>query len=153
MAGQGQIVAVERNPARADDLRANCARMHARSVDVIVDDARNVDGKFDRVILDAPCSNLGTLAARPDARWRKTPEQIDELAALQAQLLDSAADRLNPGGTLVYSVCTISPREGPQQVDAFLARHPQLEESGRRQTLPHRDGTDGFFIARMERGE
>jgi 16S rRNA (cytosine967-C5)-methyltransferase len=119
---------------------------------VIVEDARAVDGKFDRVILDAPCSNLGTLAGRPDARWRKTPQQIDELAQLQAELLDSAADSVRPGGVLVYSVCTISPREGPEQIDAFLERRPELAEVSRRQTLPHRDGTDGFFIARLERG-
>jgi 16S rRNA (cytosine967-C5)-methyltransferase len=151
MSGMGEICAVERNPARADELRTNAERLHAGSVHVIVEDARNVDGQFDRVILDAPCSNLGTLAGRPDARWRKTPEQIDTLAALQAELLDAAAARVRTGGVVVYSVCTISPREGPQQVDSFLGRHPELHESSRRQTLPHRDGTDGFFIARMER--
>jgi 16S rRNA (cytosine967-C5)-methyltransferase len=118
---------------------------------VIVEDARTVEGQFDRVILDPPCSNLGTLAGRPDARWRKTPEQIGEVALLQRDLLDAAAQRLKPGATLVYSVCTISPREGSEQVDAFLERQPQLREISRRQTLPHRDGTDGFFIARMER--
>jgi 16S rRNA (cytosine967-C5)-methyltransferase len=151
MGGHGRIAAVERNPARAGELRENCVRLHAHDVDVIVEDARSVNGQFDRVILDAPCSNLGTLAGRPDARWRKTPQQIDELAQLQAELLDSAADRVPPGGVLVYSVCTISPREGPQQVDAFLERRPDLAEVSRRQTLPHRDGTDGFFIARLER--
>jgi 16S rRNA (cytosine967-C5)-methyltransferase len=151
MADHGRIAAVERNPARADELRANCERMAARSVEVIVEDARNVDGHFDRVILDAPCSNLGTLAGRPDARWRKTPEQIGELARLQSELLDAAAGRVRPGGVLVYSVCTISPREGPEQADAFLERHPEMRETSRRQTLPHRDGTDGFFIARTER--
>jgi 16S rRNA (cytosine967-C5)-methyltransferase len=151
MGDHGRVAAVERNPARADELRANCRRMAARSVEVIVDDARNVDGHFDRVILDAPCSNLGTLAGRPDARWRKTPEQIGELAGLQSELLDAAAGRVGPGGVLVYSVCTISPREGLEQTDAFLERHPEMRETSRRQTLPQRDGTDGFFIARMER--
>ncbi|MEA2425588.1 MAG: rRNA (cytosine967-C5)-methyltransferase [Thermoleophilaceae bacterium] len=151
MTGEGRIVAVERNSARADELRANCERMQARSVEVIVEDARTVEGQFDRVILDPPCSNLGTLAGRPDARWRRTPEQIGELALLQRDLLDAAAERLKPGATLVYSVCTISPREGPDQVDALLERQPRLREISRRQTLPHRDGTDGFFIARMER--
>jgi 16S rRNA (cytosine967-C5)-methyltransferase len=151
MAGSGRIAAVEQNPSRARELSRNCERLHATLVDVIVDDARNVTGQFDRVILDAPCSNLGTLAGRPDARWRRTPEVIGELAALQSSLLDAAADRVAPGGVLVYSVCTISPREGPEQADAFLARHPDLQEASRRQTLPHRDGTDGFFIARMER--
>jgi 16S rRNA (cytosine967-C5)-methyltransferase len=151
MSGSGQITAVEANPARADELRANCQRMRATSVDVIVDDARNVNGRFDRVMLDAPCSNLGTLARRPDARWRKSPDQIDELAQLQSELLDAAADATKPGGTLVYSVCTISEREGAEQVDDFAIRHPEFTETGRRQTSPHRDGSDGFFIARLER--
>jgi 16S rRNA (cytosine967-C5)-methyltransferase len=151
MADHGRIAAVERNPARADELRANCERMAVQSVEVIVEDARNVNGYFDRVILDAPCSNLGALAGRPDARWRKTPEQIDELAGLQSELLDAAAGRVRPGGVLVYSVCTISTREGLEQADAFLERHPEIHETSRRQTLPQRDGTDGFFISRMER--
>jgi 16S rRNA (cytosine967-C5)-methyltransferase len=151
MSGKGQITAIEVNSARAEDLRANCARMHVVSVEVIVEDARSVKGEFDRVMLDAPCSNLGTLSRRPDARWRKTPQQITQLGVLQAELLDAAAGVTRSGGTLVYSVCTISPREGEQQVDAFTRRHPDFTETSRRQTLPHRDNTDGFFIARLER--
>ena len=149
--GAARIVAVEANPARASELRANCKRMHAPSVEVIVQDARVMDGQFDRVMLDAPCSNLGTLARRPDARWRKTPDQITELARLQSELLDAAAGATRPGGVLVYSVCTISPEEGPRQVDSFKQRHSEFGESSRLQTLPHRDGSDGFFIARLER--
>jgi 16S rRNA (cytosine967-C5)-methyltransferase len=151
MAGRGRITAIEANSTRADELRANCARLHAASVTVIVEDARIVNGEFDRVMLDAPCSNLGTLARRPDARWRKTPQQIPELARLQAELLDAAARATKPGGTLVYSVCTISPAEGSDQVDRFTRRHPEFTEKSRRQTLPHRDGTDGFYIANLER--
>jgi 16S rRNA (cytosine967-C5)-methyltransferase len=151
MSGTGQITAIEVNSSRADELRANCVRMDASSVEVIVEDARTVNGQFDRVMLDAPCSNLGTLARRPDARWRKTPEQIEHLAQLQSELLDAAAATTKPGGTLVYSVCTISPREGPDQVDAFTARHADFTETSRRQTLPHRDGTDGFYVAKLQR--
>src|SRR4051794_38836633 len=151
MSGTGRIAAVEANPARADELRENCARMHAASVEVIIEDGRRMTGQFDRVMLDAPCSNLGTLARRPDARWRKTPQQIDELSQLQSELLDGAARTTRPGGILVYSVCTISPEEGPAQVDRFTARHHDFTETSRRQTLPHRDRTDGFFIARLER--
>jgi 16S rRNA (cytosine967-C5)-methyltransferase len=151
VSGQAQITAIEANPARADELRANCARLHATSVEVIVEDARLVEQQFDRVMLDPPCSNLGTLARRPDARWRRTPELLDEVAQLQSELLDAAAGATKPGGTLVYSVCTISAQEGPDQIDAFTTRHPDFTETSRRQTLPHRDHTDGFFIARLER--
>jgi 16S rRNA (cytosine967-C5)-methyltransferase len=152
LTGDGaRVVAVERNPARADALRANLARMGVHSVDVMVEDARLVKRAFDRVLLDAPCSNLGTLAGRPDARWRRTAGQIDELAQLQRELLDAAVDGLRPGGTLVYSVCTISPREGPEQLARLAARRAGVEIAGTRQTLPHRDGTDGFFIARLEK--
>jgi 16S rRNA (cytosine967-C5)-methyltransferase len=146
---EATLTAVEQNSARAGELRENCTRMHVASVEVIVEDARAVNGEFDRVLLDAPCSNLGTLARRPDARWHKTPEQITELAALQAELLDAAAR--GAAGTLVYSVCSISRQEGPLQIDAFIERHPEFNEVSRRQTLPHVDGTDGFFIARLER--
>jgi 16S rRNA (cytosine967-C5)-methyltransferase len=149
--GQAQMAAVEQNLARADELRANCERMHVTPVEVIVEDGRQVVGNFDRVMLDAPCSNLGTLARRPDARWHKTPAQIAELAELQSELLDAAAGVTKPGGVLVYSVCTISPQEGPLQADRFRERHPEFAETSRRQTLPHEDGTDGFFIARLER--
>lgn len=152
LSGNGaKITAVERNRARADELRANRDRMRASSVDVIVEDARLVDGQFDRVMLDAPCSNLGTLARRPDARWRKTPEQISELAGLQRELFDNAARVTGRGGTLVYSVCSISPQEGSEQVEAFVDRHPDFEVLSQRQTFPHIEKTDGFFIARLER--
>jgi 16S rRNA (cytosine967-C5)-methyltransferase len=97
------------------------------------------------VLLDAPCSDLGTLQSRPDVRWRKSPEQIGELAALQRELLDAAVAQLGPGGTLVYSVCTISPREQPGEL-------PNLRLAHARQLLPHRHGTDGFFIAGFTNG-
>ncbi len=149
--GQARITAVEQNPARAGELCANCERMSAASVEVVVQDARLVNGEFDRVLLDAPCSNLGTLARRPDARWRKSPEQITVLVELQAELLDAAARATRPGGVLVYSVCTISPAEGARQIDALTTRQPSFTCISERQTLPHRDHTDGFFIARLER--
>ena len=121
---------------------------------------------FDRILLDAPCTDLGTLQSRPDARWRKNPETIVELARLQRELLDAASLQLRPGGTLVYSTCTISEAENERQVEAFLADRPELEadDLGAEQPdlaragaarflqlFPHRDRTDGFFIARMRR--
>jgi 16S rRNA (cytosine967-C5)-methyltransferase len=147
MENQGEVVAVELNSKRADELRANAARLGATIVAVRTQDAREpVDpGGFDRILLDAPCSDLGTLQSRPDARWRKTPDTIRELAALQAELLDAAFVQLKPGGTLVYSTCTISPAEQPAPPPNARADEPI-------QLLPHRHGTDGFYIARFTSG-
>jgi 16S rRNA (cytosine967-C5)-methyltransferase len=126
--------------------------MGARSVTVRVADARDPVGEtFDRVLVDPPCSGLGTLQSRPDRRWRVSPESIDELAGLQSQVLTAAAPAARPGGTLVYSVCTISSREGTEVIERFLSAQPEYELDHERQLLPHRDGTDGFFIARMRR--
>jgi 16S rRNA (cytosine967-C5)-methyltransferase len=124
--------------------------------------APRADGRFHRVLVDPPCSGLGTLQSRPDLRWRVRPEAIEELAGLQARILAAGAHALAPGGVLVYSVCTISRAEGPQVVERFLHAHPDfkvadpgLPGAASRpgiQLLPHRDGTDGFFIARLRRG-
>ena len=167
MRNRGTVLAVERHPGRADALRRTAARMGADCVAVRTADATDpLDGVYDRVLVDPPCSDLGTLAARPDARWRKDPATVEALAALQAAILDNAAGALRSGGLMVYSTCTISPRENEHQIDAFLARHPDFVIEGPpsdlpvwdhpsvpalMQTLPHRDRTDGFFIARLRR--
>jgi 16S rRNA (cytosine967-C5)-methyltransferase len=155
MGDEGEIVAVEADPRRAEELRANAARLGARSVRVVVGDAAEAsfgDG-YDRVLVDPPCSDLGTLQSRPDARWRKTPAQVRELSALQLRILDAGAAALRPGGRLVYSTCTISAPENARQIEGFLERRPDFVAKVGRfvQTLPHRDGTDGFFIASLER--
>jgi len=169
MQGRGELVAVERHSGRSDALRRNCARMGADWVDVRTAEAGSVElGEqlFDRVLLDPPCSDLGTLQSRPDVRWRKTPAMIEELTVAQRRLLEGAAARVRPGGTLVYSTCTISPRENERLVEEFVAARPNFEAddlgtelpeyrhpSARRflQVLPHRHGTDGFFISRLRR--
>jgi 16S rRNA (cytosine967-C5)-methyltransferase len=138
MQGKGEVVAVERHPQRARALRATAARMRAVNVAVVTADAKDYDGegRFDRVLLDPPCSGLGTLRSHPDLRWRMTPQDIDRLAAEQDALLAAARRSLAPGGAVVYSVCTLSPRE-ERLVTAAVQR-----------TFPHVDGTDGFYIAR-----
>jgi 16S rRNA (cytosine967-C5)-methyltransferase len=156
MGDRGEVVAVERDPARADELRATCERLRARSVRVRVGDARQPveTDAFDRVLVDPPCSGLGTLQARPDLRWRVTEGDVEELAALQAEILDAAVDALRPGGTLVYSTCTLSPRENEEQIAALTRRRSVWEHPGMpsvRVTMPHRDGTAGFFVARLRR--
>ncbi len=176
MEDREQVVAVERHPGRAQALERTCRRMGAACVRVEVADAalpRN--GGFDRVLADPPCTGLGTLQSRPDLRWRVTPESIAELTALQGRILAAAAAATRPGGTLVYSVCTISRSEGEGVLDRFLGEHHEFQADDLRgewaggglggnldprhprsdgphlQLLPHRDGTDGFFIARLRR--
>jgi 16S rRNA (cytosine967-C5)-methyltransferase len=151
MRGDGRIVAVEKHGGRAKSLGENCERLGASCVEVIEADAADVEGEFDRVLLDPPCSDLGTLQARPDVRWKKDEAAVAGLVAEQERLLDAAADRVRPGGVLVYSTCTISPEENERKIDRFLARHGGFSDERRVQLLPHRDGTDGFFIARMRR--
>jgi 16S rRNA (cytosine967-C5)-methyltransferase len=144
MGDRGEVVAVDRDPGRATQLEEMCERLGATCVRVVVGDAAEIDlgDGYDRVLVDPPCSDLGTLASRPDARWRKSPELIERVAGVQAAILDRAADAVKPGGTLTYSVCTISRREGPDRVESFDARSTQLR--------PDRDRTDGFFIATLE---
>jgi 16S rRNA (cytosine967-C5)-methyltransferase len=168
MEGRGEVTAVERHAGRAKALKENCERLGADIVRVRQGDAREpVDtGAFDRVLLDPPCTDLGTLQARPDVRWRKDAATLDRVAAEQEALLDAAAGQVRPDGTLVYSTCTISPRENEERMIAFLDAHPQFSaddlgaewpgyahaRDGRfLQLLPHRHGTDGFFIARLRR--
>ncbi|MFL5828687.1 MAG: 16S rRNA (cytosine(967)-C(5))-methyltransferase RsmB [Solirubrobacteraceae bacterium] len=154
MRDEGEVVAVDRHPGRAAALERTCERMHTGCVRVLVADAAELPGateSFSFVLVDPPCSGLGTLQSRPDLRWRVRPESIMELGALQARILTAGAAALAPGGALVYSVCTISRAEGDGVIDAFLSSNPEFVATERRQLLPHRDGTDGFFIARLHR--
>jgi 16S rRNA (cytosine967-C5)-methyltransferase len=140
MGDQGEIVAVEKHAQRARALEAQARRMHATSVRVHVGDAKAITadqlgGSFDRILIDPPCSGLGTLRTHPDLRWRATPEAIEVLRREQEAIVDAVQGLLKPGGRLVYSTCTLSPRE--EVVHAGTVER----------TLPHRDGTDGFYIA------
>ena len=153
----GEVVAVEKHPGRARQLEANCARLAATNVTVVCADALDLPGEltgFDHVLVDAPCSGLGVLNSRADLRWRARP-----LPELQADLLRVASDRVRPGGTVLYSVCTINSGENESILDAseltadYLGdewpryRHPRRPEF--LLTLPHRDRTSGFFVARL----
>ena len=167
MEDHGELVAVERHRGRADALARTCRRMHASCVRVEVGDAAKPRSEhYSHVLVDPPCSGLGTLQSRPDLRWRANPAAIEQLAAAQARVLAAAGEATAPGGVLVYSVCTISRAESEEVVDGFLREHPAFvaEDLQRSyphwkhpqarsylQLLPHRDGTDGFFIARLRR--
>jgi 16S rRNA (cytosine967-C5)-methyltransferase len=164
LGGGSGLVCVERDPGRASELRELLGRCGAGEAEVIVADAAEapVEGGFDAVLVDPPCSGLGTLASRPDARWRRSPAGIDEMAATAKRILRRGLAALGPGGRLVYSTCTISRRENEEVVAAADA--PQLDDLGAAagleelrsthdprflQTRADRDRTDGFFIARI----
>lgn len=157
---RGDVVAVELNEGRARELEQTARRLGATNVRVVVADGRSLPpelDRFDRALVDAPCSGLGVLNHRPDLRWRAEP-----LPELQLELLRAAAERVREEGTVVYSVCTINTAESEAVVDASglevdpsLAdewpgfRHPRRPEF--LQTLPHVHGTAGFFVARLRR--
>lgn len=174
MGDRGVVVANEASPRRAELVRQAAARLGLRAVSVRVGDARALPGDvgpaFDVVVADVPCSGLGALAGRADARWRKREEDLPRLAALESELLAAAAACVRPGGRLVYSTCTTEPEENDAVVDAFLALHPDFEPEDMRERLPaalrghthaggarlqlwpHRHGTEGFFVAAFTRG-
>lgn len=166
IAGQGAVVlAADLQEARVGLMARNVARLGAGDVLCLVADAGHPPFRprsADRVLLDAPCSGLGVLRRRPDARWRLEPAAVERLAALQRQLVDTAVTLLAPGGVLVYSVCTLSRPETIGVDDHLAARHPDLvplpapedpwEPWGRGALLlPQRAGTDGMFLARYRR--
>ncbi len=123
MDDRGEIAAVEPDPGRAAEVAAQATRLDLRNVSVIEAEAADLDfgPGFDRVLVDAPCSDLGALASRPDARWRKSPKQIERLTGVQDGILAAAVSMLRPGGVLVYSTCTISRAENEERVGALLA--------------------------------
>ena len=157
---RAELVCVEVRPARAAALRGLARRLGAR-LTVIEGDGRTVrlPGMFDAALVDPPCTGLGVLSARPDARWRRSEDDIPGLVDLQRELLDRAMRAVLPGGRVVYSTCTLLPDENERIVtdtgaqlddlgERFPAfRHPEL--AGALRTLPGRDGTDGFFVARI----
>jgi 16S rRNA (cytosine967-C5)-methyltransferase len=156
LGGVGEVTAVEQDPSRARQIQELAERAGAENVRVLSADAREGGpGRqgYDRVLVDPPCSDLGTLASRPDARWRKDLGAIERLAAIQAEILEAGLGALRPGGTLVYSTCTISARENQEVVASALAAHPGVEKARSLATRPDHDGTDGFFIAELRKAE
>ena len=153
-----EVVAVEKHPGRARELEENAASLGAR-LTVVNADALELPAElagFDRVLVDAPCSGLGVLNSRPDLRWRARP-----LPELQLDLMRVAAERTRPGGSITYSVCTITKAENEDVVDALDlpvddlgAEFPEFRHPKRPEfllTLPHLHGTSGFFVARLRR--
>jgi 16S rRNA (cytosine967-C5)-methyltransferase len=171
MEGEGTIYAVDRNAQRLERVE-EAAETHG-VVDVVHTETADLRSwadrpdplQADRVLVDVPCTGLGVLAKRADLRWRRSPEDLEEMLALQDDLLDAAASLVRPGGLLVYSTCSIEPEENEQRIDAFLARHVEftlesadghvpdemVSESGFLATLPQEHRMDGAFGARLRR--
>lgn len=155
--GSGEwLTATDSNDKRLPRLRENLQRLHITPAEVACHDwtapaPERWHGAFDAILLDVPCSNTGVLRRRVDVRWRLQPEQIEALVATQRSILEHALPCLKPGGRLVYSTCSIEPEENEGQIARFLADHPDFREAGRREVLPHRDGTDGAFAVLLRR--
>jgi 16S rRNA (cytosine967-C5)-methyltransferase len=153
---EGRIVACDTDKERLRLLGENCARLGVTCVAAVLirDDwpADLAAQRFDRILVDAPCSNTGVLRRRVDLRWRLRPEEIRRLGATQLSLLRRAAGLLRPGGTLVYSTCSLEPEENSEVVRQFLADAPRFKLGPERELVPFRDGVDGAYVARLDAG-
>jgi 16S rRNA (cytosine967-C5)-methyltransferase len=159
------VVAGDINRARARRLQQNLSRAGSGREHVIVADGRRPPVRaMDAVLLDVPCLGTGTVARHPDARWRVTPQALDSLVRLQAELFNQAANLVSPGGLLVYSTCSLEPEENRAQVEGFLHAHPEfrrelttavsadlLSPEGDLTVLPQHHAIDGAYAARLRR--
>ncbi len=177
---KGKVLANDVHFHKEALIQQQADRLGLSCVETMVSDALELPdrlhaGSFDVVLLDAPCSGLGVIRRKPEIKWNKTPEDVASLAELQDRLLNRVQSLVKPGGTLVYSTCTIAPEENERTIEHFLRDHPSFEldanwpkevleplqangyvpESfdGALQLLPHMFGSDGFFIARMRRAK
>jgi len=169
MGDEGTIWACDRTASRLKKVAQNTRRLGLHSIQSLTADSTTLDqftGQGDRVLVDAPCSGLGTLHRHADARWRQTSETIADLAPLQAKLLAQAATWVKPDGVLVYATCTLHPTENEAQIEQFLAQHPDwcilapdpdhpaaayATPVGWVKVWPHRHQMDGFFMVRLGR--
>ncbi len=166
LAGEGSLLCIEREERKAGILGARLEEAGVTAAIVVGDAATALlqpSQRFDRALVDAPCSGIGVLGRHPEARWRKRPDDAARLAETQAAILAETAAHLHEGGALVYAVCSTDPREGAEVVEAFLRRHeysrglipaqfePFLTQAGDVLVPPGIDGRDGFYIARLER--
>jgi len=165
----GTIWACDRTASRLRKLQQNTKRLQLKSIQIQVGDSRHFSqfiDKCDRLLLDVPCSGLGTLNRHADARWRQTPESIQELSLLQSQLISQGALFVKPGGVMVYSTCTLHPQENESVIETFLQQNPtwQIEATepdspcftfaktaGWIKVLPYEDLMDGFFMVRLRK--
>ncbi len=153
-----RLVAFDLREDRLATVRENLARTRQTWVEVRQGDltdnpgaALEPDARFDRILLDAPCSNTGVLRRRPDARWRWTAKRMKALAETQAKMLEACLALLAPGGRLVYSTCSLEPEENRRQISALRKAHPEVVCIGVEERIPTRSRTDGSFACALER--
>lgn len=154
VANGARVVARDESPDRLRRVTENCRRLGVTCVEVEVAGRERVaatEGVFDRVLLDAPCSNTGVMQRRIGLRWRVRPTELARLAGEQLALMGQAARQVRPGGVVVYSTCSLEPEENGELVRRFLADHPGFKLEAERELWPFRDGMDGAYAARLRR--
>ena len=169
MHNSGRIVAMDISRKKIESSQILSRRLGATIIEPIVHDAtqgppEDLRERFDRVLVDVPCSGLGTLRRNPEIRWNTTPEDLSAFPPLQKEILSRSVSYLKKGGTMVYSTCTISSAENEAVIGGFLADNPgfecvhpstvpaeMLDGTGMFRTFPHRHGADGFFGAALKR--
>jgi 16S rRNA (cytosine967-C5)-methyltransferase len=169
MQDQGKVWAIDKTASRLKKIHQNVDRLGLHCIYTKIADSRDIPefvGTCDRVLVDAPCSGLGTLNRHADARWRQTPESVVTLTQLQREILTQAATWVKPGGILVYATCTLHPAENEAIVEAFLAANadwqvdppaadspiaPLINAAGWLKVLPHQHQMDGFFMVRLKK--
>jgi 16S rRNA (cytosine967-C5)-methyltransferase len=166
MKNVGEIVSVDRYENRLNLVKNSAQRLGVANAHFVVADATSIQlPPADKVLVDAPCSGLGVLAKKPDAKWRREPEDVRELVKLQQAIMENASTLVKPGGVIVYSTCTTEPEENSGVVQSFLSNHPEfvveppgqlvtkevVSTDGFIETFPHRQGMDGAFAVRLKK--
>ncbi|CAN5299841.1 16S rRNA (cytosine(967)-C(5))-methyltransferase RsmB [soil metagenome] len=158
MQNQGQLIACDREPARLRTLQENLERLHVSNAQTVQHDWRSTapvpdlqPGTVDRILVDAPCTNTGVMRRRVDVRWRLQPTDFRRMQQEQLAIVGAVLPYLKPGGTLVYSTCSIEPEENEQVVEHLQQQFPFLALQEQESVLPFRDALDGAFAARLQR--
>jgi 16S rRNA (cytosine967-C5)-methyltransferase len=152
MKNQGTLIAHDMTADRLRLVEENCARMGVTCAKAVLPSALDAGLTFDRILIDAPCSNTGVMRRRVDLRWRIRETELTRLRTTQLQLLRDAIPRLKPGGALVYSTCSLEPEENSEVVHEFLSAHPALHLQRERSLTPWENSVDGAYVARFVRG-
>src|SRR3989338_6317693 len=162
MQNKGRIIATDIRMYKLKDLKKRASRAGIFNIFPAdlnrMDEIKSVRGGFDKILVDAPCSGTGTLRRNPDAKWKLSPETLEFHHRDQVAIVESALPRLKPGGTLFYVTCSLDPLENEDSLKEILAKHPELTpvstepfKDGFFRLWPHKDNTDGFFVAALKK--